>query len=290
MRILFSLSFLLISVSNRSLAQDLSLQAVLIAEVIYNNTPHFKVETGSATYFIESQSGGCSSLLDSEGRDWIGFKLTGTDGPTLSSDSDFRGVPNLVFQDPGNGIGHPGFKTCETVKVSANELEVSSLDKLWQFRWIFHDSHAEVLIEKTDTSRAYWFLYEGPVAGNFAPEQHYWGNDVDGLRTDTPSIFKDPVCGNWQWVFFGDTNLAPTLFMAQENKDELDDFFCYMGNNAERGNTSEDGMNVFGFGRSLNTEPLMKGPGRFYIGFFPEPVSDKKTVRKLSKQIRQIIQ
>ena len=290
MRILVSLSFLLIAVSNRSMAQDLSPEAVLIAEVIYNHTPHFKVETGSASYFIEKQSGGCSSLLDSAGRDWIGFKLTGTGGPTLSSDSDFRGVPNLVFQDPGNGIGHPGFNTCETVKVSANELEVTSLDKLWLFRWIFHESHAEIVVEKTDPSRAYWFLYEGPVAGNFAPHRHYWGNDADGLRTDTPSIFKDPVCGNWQWAFFGDTNLAPALFVAHEIKDELDDFFCYMGNNAERANTSEDGMNVFGFGRSLRTEPLMKGSNHFYIGFFPGQVSDKKTVRKLRKHIRQIIQ
>lgn len=264
-------------------------QAVLISEVMHNNTMHFKVETSTATYFIEKQSGGCSSLLDSEGRDWVAYRLTGSAGPTLSSDSDYRGIPNLVFQNPGNGIGHPGFSMCETVQLSEKELEVRSLDKFWQFRWIFHDSHVEIVIEKTDTSRAYWFLYEGPVAGKFAPEQQYWGNDVDGMRTDTPNIFKDPASGNWQWVFFGDTSVAPTLFVAHENKDELDDFFCYMGNNAEQGNTSEDGMNVFGFGRSLNTEPLQSGPNRFYIGFYPRQASDKKAVEDLNQYIRQII-
>jgi len=261
----------------------------LISEVFYNNNQHFKVETSTATYFIEKQSGGCSSLLDSEGRDWVNFRLTGSDGPTLSSDSDYRGVPNLVFQDPGNGIGHPGFNTCETIQLSENELEVRSLDKLWQFRWIFYDTYAEILVEKTDTSRAYWFLYEGPVAGKFAPDQHYWGNDVDGLRTDAPNIFKDPASGNWQWAFFGDPSTAATLFVAKDKSDKLDDFFCYMGNDAEKGNSSKDGMNVFGFGRSLKTEPLMTGTNRFYIGFYPYQISDKQAIEDLNQYIRQIL-
>jgi hypothetical protein len=229
-------------------------------------------------------------MLDSEGRDWIAFQLTGTDGPTLSSDSDYRGIPNLVFQDPGNGIGHPGFSTCETIQVNGNELLVRSSDGLWQFRWIFHDNYAEILIEKTDESRNYWFLYEGPVAGLFAPDQQFWGNDVDGLRTDAPSIFKDPVSGNWQWVFFGDKAVPLTLFVAQEKTDPLDDFFCYMGNNSERGNASADGMNVFGFGRSLKTAPLMQGPNRFFIGFFPQKANNHKAVVQLEQHIKQMIQ
>lgn len=263
--------------------------AVLISEVMHLNTPHFMVETLSATYFIEKQSGGCSSLMDSEGRDWIAFKLTGTDGPTLSSDSDYRGIPNLVFQEPGNGIGHPGFSTCETVQVSGNELEVRSINQLWQFRWVFYKNFAEIIIEKTDESRAYWFLYEGPVAGHFAPDQQFWGNDVDGLRTDSPSIFEDPVAGKWQWAFFGDKTVPLTLFVAQEKADQLDDFFCYMGNNSQSGIASSDGMNVFGFGRSLKTVPLMQGPNRFFVGFFPRQVNDTKAFGQLKQHIRQMI-
>lgn len=289
MRIL-CITFLLFAVFNFHSAQSHSEPAVHISEVMHNNTLHFKVETSTATYFIEKQSGGCSSLLDRKGRDWIGFKHTGSDGPTLSSDSDYRGVPNLVFQDPGNGTGHPGFSTCETMQVSENELEARSLDKLWLFRWIFHDNFAEIRIDKTDESRAYWFLYEGPVAGKFAPDQQYWGNNVDGLRTDTPNIFKEAARGNWQWAFFGDTTVALTLFIVKEKADDLDDFFCYMGNNSEKGNASADGMNVFGFGRSLKTEPLLKGPNRFYIGFFHRQVSDRKTVKQLNHYINQLIQ
>jgi len=263
--------------------------AKVISEVMHLNSPHFRVETGSATYYIEKQSGGCSTLLDADGRDWIAFKHTGTDGPTLSSDSDYRGIPNLVFQDPGNGIGHPGFNTCETVQVSGNELEVRSRDGHWQFRWIFHDDFAEIVVEKTDESRAFWFLYEGPVAGRFAPDQQYWGNDVDGVRTDAPSIFKGPESGNWQWVFFGNKQVPLTLFVVQEEADDLDDFFSYMGNDSESGNASADGMNVFGFGRSLKTAPLLKGPHRFFIGFFPGKTDDDQALEQLSMHIREII-
>lgn len=128
------------------------------------------------------------------------------------------------------------------------------------------------------------------MAGHFAPDQQFWGNDVDGLRSDTPSIFEDPVAGKWQWAFFGDNTVPLTLFVAQETADSLDDFFCYMGNNPENGNASADGMNVFGFGRSLKTAPLMQGPNRFIIGFFPRKANSNKTLGQLEQHIRQMIQ
>ena len=99
--------FLLFAVISCLSAQSRSGPGVVISEVMHNNTPHFKIETSSATYFIEKQSGGCSSLLDSGGHDWISFRLTGNDGPTLSSDSDYRGLPNLVHQGP-LGFCRPG--------------------------------------------------------------------------------------------------------------------------------------------------------------------------------------
>lgn len=264
--------------------------AVSISEEVYRDTPHFKVSAASATYYIEKQSGGCSSLIDMEGRDWVTFKKTGTEGPTLSSDSDYRGIPNLVWKEPGSGVGHPGFESCTTTRVAENELLVRSLDQNWQFRWIFHASYAELSVEKTDLSRHYWFLYEGPVAGQFAPGNQYWGNSTDGLRTDKPSIFKDPESGQWQWVFFGDRTANTTLFVAQQKADDLPDFFAYMGNNAESGNLSVDGMNVFGFGRHVKTAPLMNEPMRFFLGFFPEKVLTTDLADQLGRYINQIIQ
>lgn len=263
-------------------------RAVTITEENYKNHTHFKVETQGGTYFIEKQSGGCSSLIDTEGRDWVDFKKTGHDGPTLSSDSDYRGIPNLVWQAPGDGIGHPGFDKCETTKISDNELLVKSKDNKWEYRWVFHAQYAELVVDKTDDSRKYWFLYEGPVAEKFAPSNHFWGNNIDGLRTDIPGIFGSPASGNWKWAFFGDKTINTTLFVAQDKNDNLNDFFAYMGNKQNQGNLSPDGMNVFGFGRAVKTAPLLKGKNRFFIGFFPQQVFSNTAVKQLHMYINQI--
>lgn len=256
---------------------------------MHNGLPHFRVETTSATYLIEKQSGGCASLIDREGRDWVAFKKTGNDNPTNSADSDYRGIPNLVFRDPGNGIGHPGFNVCETRKVAENQLLVTSKDGQWQFRWIFQAPHAELAVERTDPDRNYWFLYEGPVAGRFSPSTHYWGNDVDGLRTDQPSIFTNPQGGQWRWAFFGDKTVDETLFVIQATPDEAPDYFTYMGNDRQRENLSADGMNVFGFGRGLNTNPTLSGPNRFLIGLYPAKLNEPAQLKIFRDFLQEVI-
>lgn len=264
---------------------------VIISAVIYLDQPHFKVKTATATYYIEKQSGGCSSMIDLQGLDWVKFKKTGNDAPTLSSDSDYRGIPNLVYQDSENdGVGHPGFNKCSVTVNGDHTLLVESIDKKWQFRWIFHAHYAELVIDKTDSERNYWFLYEGPVAGQFDPSNQYWGNNVDGIRTDQPSIFENPVAGFWQWAFFGDNRIDQTIFFAHSGKDNIADFFAYMGNIQDKGNDARDGMNVFGFGRDIKAAPLLSGKQRFIMGFFPEKVIDKKSFKRLKHRINKLVE
>ena len=262
---------------------------VIISEINYNNTAHYKVETPLATWFIEKESGGCSSLIDNQGNDWINFKKTGTNEKTNSSDSDFRGMPNLVYREPGNGVGHPGFKTCKTNQTAENELTVTSSNKKWQFRWLFYPNYAKLIIDKTDTTRSYWFLYEGPVRGKFAPQNQYWGNDIEGLKTSNPSIFDNPVSGNWRWVFFGDNENRNTLFIVQSKPDNLDDFFAYMGNRNDLENLSGDGMNVFGFGRDKNTNPLLRANNEFIVGFFSEKLNLVDNIQPFKFYVNELI-
>ena len=264
-------------------------KAVQISEVDWKGQPHFKVELQNSTWYIEKMSGGCSSLIDLEGRDWIDFNKTGDNPPFMSSDSDFRGMPNLVFQEPGNGIGHPGFNQCTTGQVSENELLVKSNDGLWQFRWIFMANHAELKVEKTDESRKYWFLYEGPSAGIFTPGNQYWGNSADGIRTDIPSIYKNPQSGNWQWAFFGMRKVNNALFVAQKEIDDAPDYFSYMGNDPKKQNLSADGMNVFGFGRGLKTNPELSGESHFYMGIFPLPLNNTAHLKSFKTYISELI-
>jgi hypothetical protein len=262
---------------------------VSISETIWKGTEHFKVKLQNSIWYIEKQSGGCSSVIDLKGRDWVNFRKTGDNPPLLSADSDFRGLPNLVFREPGDGTGHPGFDKCTTIQSGENELFVCSKDGKWKFRWIFRAGHAEIKIEKADDSRKYWFLYEGPVAGKFTPGNQYWGTDTDGIRTDCPSIYQNPQEGNWQWAFFGMRNISTTLFVAQKQKDSLPDFFAYMGNDPKKQNLSEDGMNVFGFGRNLNTQPQLSGENHFFIGLFPLPLSQKENMELFEIYINKLL-
>ena len=62
--------------------------------------------------------------------------------------------------------------------------------------------------------------------------------------------------------------------------DTLDDFYACMGNDPLNKLQSEDGMSVFGFGRSENTTPLLKGKNSFVFGFY-----EKKIISKHEYQI-----
>jgi hypothetical protein len=128
-------------------------------------------------------------------------------------------------------------------------------------------------VNKADPDRTYWFLYEGPVAGSFAPEQKYWGTDLGGPRYETPSLNKgENVVGQWQWLYFGDKNTDRIFWVLQHPKDTLNDYFAYMGNTKE-GNSSPDGMVVFGFGRDVGAKSLETKTGVTYkIGFLDRKV------------------
>ncbi len=114
----------------------------------------------------------------------------------------------------------------------------------------------------------------------------YWGTDKDGKRTDTPSIQKKPESGLWDYAFFGSKGVDRTLFLFQLTPDNNTDFFAYMGNEYEKDNTSDDGMNVFG--RSLDTDPLLEGESAFCVGFFQREVKTKQDENALCAHFHNI--
>lgn len=263
--------------------------SVAISEIPFQDRPHFKVQTSSAIWLISRESGGCSSLTDTEGNDWIKHSRTGKNKPTNSADSDFRGLPNLVFRGSDNGVGHPeAAGICSTVQTGKNRIEVTSNSSLWKFSWTFVDDCAVISVDKADTTRAYWFLYEGPVAGKFNPNSHYWATDLDGIRYDKPSYPKEKITGNWQWACFGDTSVNRCLLVSKTQKDTLPDVFGYMGNLSSKGIDSGDGMTVFGFGRSADTRPLLTGKNTFIVGFYERKIAGIKDYPKIAKHISNL--
>lgn len=264
---------------------------VKIAEVSHIGRPHFKITTQRATYYLDRSGAGISSVVDTDDIDWINFNgdphITGAKGAS----SGYRGLGNLVFRSDERGAGHPGFDKCECKIISQTEIYCESISKKWAWTWAFTDEFGKITLEKTDPGHAYWFLYEGPVGGQFNPSQHYWGTEEGGPRYETPSLHRgEAVQGKWQWAYFGDEKLDRVFFVAQQEKDGLVDYFAYMGDDGELANDARDGMVVFGFGRDTGAKPLMTSDGNvFYFGFFPSKIADADLHGKLDDYLQSLL-
>ena len=267
------------------LASGSLLHAQKVSEQMYLGRPHFRIETGTACYLYDRAGGGFSSIRDHANVEWIGFKPGGGRVPE-SAAADFRGLPNLVFRGADNGSGHPGFDNCISEQVSSDRIRTLSKSGLWEWTWTFSDEQALLEIIKCDTSRYYWFLYEGTPGGTFFPQKQFWGTSTLGHRTDAPAIGSDQTAGGcWNWAYFGHGEGTYCLYILQLTPDQLTDSFSYMGSGPE-GIDSADGMVVFGFGRE-GSEPLMSGPNSFMIGFLEQGKPVYRIQRKIKKIYRQ---
>ncbi len=236
----------------------------------------FTIRTPGATYYYQKAAGGFSNILDNNGVDWIKFHKTDSAGFPRSAASDYRGLPNLVYQSADGGCGHPGFAKMTSEKISDHQIRSISKSGQWEWTWSFYDDYAHLSIEQTDQQTPYWFLYEGPIAGKFSPATHYWGTDQEGPLTDQPDLILGPErYGKWQTVYFGDRNYDHTFFVKQIQADSIQDLYTYMGN-TRQGNKSPDGMVVFGFGRAPGATPLLYEKHEFIIGVYDQKIEDEK--------------
>ena len=274
---------LLVAVANVLL---MACSSVSIDDDMYENRPHFKIKTRNATYFYDKAGGGLSRVIDSDGVDWVNYNGDPKAVAPSGASGGFRGIPNMVFRFEDGGAGHPGFDQCISERLDDETIRTRSKSGKWEWTWKFFDDHAKLTVDKVDASRTYWFLYEGPVAGSFSPEQKYWGTDLGGPRYETPSLNKgENIVGKWQRVYFGDKTTDRIFFVAQHPADTLNDFFAYMGNTSE-GNSSPDGMVVFGFSRDAGTKALETKSGVTYkIGFLEGKVISPKDHEQAMKEI-----
>lgn len=256
----------------------------------YENRPHFKIETKSATYYYDKAGGGFSRVIDMNGIDWVKYNGDPHAKAPEGASGGFRGIPNLIFREDDGGVGHPGFDKCISKKVDDYTIRTFSKSGKWEWHWTFYKDYARLMIDKVDPDRAYWFLYEGPVAGSFNPQQKYWGTNLGGPRNETPSLnHGESILGNWQWAYFGDSETERIFFVAQNKKDELTDHFAYMGDTSD-GNKASDGMVVFGFGRDKGAKSLLTDTEvSFFIGFLNKKIVSNDDHEWAKKQIENII-
>lgn len=261
-----------------------------ITEDTYAGTAHFIIKTKKATYYLDKEGGGLSRMIDIYGNDWIGYKRYPLEIYPESASSSYRGLPKLVFKSDDGGAGHPGHKKCYSFLVDENTILTISKSGKWQWRWKFFEQYATISIEKTDPKHKYWFLYNGPIAGEFKSGLQYWGTNLGGPRREIIDFYKgDKILANWHWIYFGDDRVKQILFIAMEKQDRKIDQLGFLGN-SEKGVGSEDGMVVFGFGRQDDDQPQLTDPyNKFYFGFLKNKVKNPGVHESVAKDIENIM-
>lgn len=252
--------------------------AIEISSEEYEERPHYRIVTGYATWYYDKAGGGFSRLLDRDGRDWISFRKDPLSTFPDSAAAGYRGLGNMLFgaNNPDAGAGHPGFDLCESKIISPNAIRTVSLSGRWAWTWTFSDRSARFHMEKASPDHTWWFLYEGPIAGRWEPNSHYWGTDLGGPNRDTPDI-RNQEFGHWRWAYFGDAISPRVLFVGQTQADDLPDTLWYLGASDGGAIDSPDGMVVFGLGRGPGTTSHFQGAGQEIIVGFVEATARNPT-------------
>ena len=221
------------------------------------NLACYKIETPTATYFLEKEGAGLSSMLDVEGVDWIGFH------PEKGSAArgEYRGFPNAVHREDGSFF-HPrnagtGPSTCRVVRVDPDQVVIvaTSGNDAWSCLWKFHATHCSYTMTKKPPGKIYWVLYEGTPGGACDDGDWWMTSAIQGKKP--LGIPHDGDIPAPEWIVFGDTRLSRVLFLFHTEDDEYDDRFYLM----------HESMTVFGFGRQKLKKYLDTVPQIFALGF-----------------------
>lgn len=233
-----------------------------------------RIETEAATYWLQKENGGFSSIEDDEGNDWLSFN----NSSGSHAGGEFRGAPNAVF--PGGGF-HAGFDIGTTQIIYSGPLKTTiestvSVDKqisgspfTYKMRYEFYGSFVRATVVEAGDS--YWFLYEGTPGGSVD------GNDTvvrsDGTVTAIGTSFNDnDGIGNGsdaagsngeEWAYFRDSDVNKFLYFVHNETDNIKDSYYLANDNGE--------MTVFGFGRDNdvsdpNREKLVAEDNSFTFG------------------------
>lgn len=217
--------------------------------------PAYIVSTPLATYYLEKEGGGLSSMIDQDGVDWIGFhneKGSGWRG-------EYRGFPNAVHRQDGNYFHAMN----ESTNVSTSAVTLESTDHVqivftsengqWQGRWDFYADRCDFTMSRVSPGYKYWVQYEG-VPGGEMDATDFWYSSTDSLRhnIEEQAIRDLP---SPEWMAFGDENSPRVLYLLHhEDDDQPDDY------------VSRPHMTVLGFGRR-DKDKYLTTPQTFSIGF-----------------------
>lgn len=216
---------------------------------------NYIIHTPLATFYLEKQGGGLSSMVDKDGVDWIGFHKA----PGSGWKGEYRGFPNAIHKQDGSYFHAMNSKTISSSsRVTINTSEhvqiiFTSQNQQWEGIWDFYVDRLDFTMSKVSTGYYYWIQYEG-VPGGSIDKTDYWYASVD----DKPHPINEHFLGDLpdiEWMAFGDQASPRVLFMLHHTDDTYPDNY-----------ESRPDMTVFAFGRSKKNK-FLSTPSRFSIGF-----------------------
>lgn len=217
--------------------------------------PAFIVTTPTATFYLEKQGGGLSSMLDRDGVDWLGFHKE----PGSAHKGEYRGFPNAVHKQDGNffhamnASTDPSTSRIDIDTANHVRITVTSGNEAWEGQYDFYPDRLDFTMSKVSPGHKYWIQYEGVPGGEM---------DVDDFRLSSadsqPQSLDTAFRGDLpapEWMAFGDQNSPRVLYMLHHQDDAHPDDYAYRPD-----------MTVFAFGRR-DKDKFLTTPQTFSIGF-----------------------
>jgi Calx-beta domain len=200
-----------------------------------------KIQTQSATYYLEPADGGLADIIDNSGNDWVSYNNT------VGAAGTYHGVPNGQFH-PGDGSTETMTATVDSTGPLLATITCSNSGNSITYQFYANFVTATVNSEQTP----YPFLYEGTPGGQFNTSDTWAISDgtTGTLANDMPEPDSDGNGGtgeifgagtnDGEWAYFDSASAGKFIYFAHDSgTQEIDSYFDL-----------DDDMTVFGFGRS----------------------------------------
>lgn len=237
------------------------------------NVPCYIITTPTATYYLEREGGGLSSMLDVEGIDWMGFHKD----PGTESNGEYRGFPNAIHKQDGsyfhaqNAGTDPSISEVTIREPNFIQIVFTSENGQWEGVWGFTPTQCDFTMNRVSPGRQYWILYEG-VPGGSLDKTDFWYSSKDEEAHSIDEKQNGDLPGP-EWMAFGDVNSPRMIIIVNHLDDAYPDRYYNM----------RDEMTVFGFARAGGKKYFTQ-KGTYSIAFV-----EATYYEVVSKQVKELL-
>lgn len=213
------------------------------------------VATQNATFYLEKEGGGLSSMLDRDGIDWLGFHNAEGSGHK----GEYRGFPNAIHKQDGSYFHAMNAGTdlsTSTVAIETDDhvqIIFTSGNGAWEGQWDFYPDRLDFTMTRISPGHKYWVQYEGVPGGEMDRTDFRYSSADNQKHLIDDEFFGD--LPSPEWMAFGDEDVPRVIYLLHHEDDTHPDNYV-----------SRPDMTVLGFGRT-GKDKFLTTPQSFSIGF-----------------------